>query len=118
MAAGIIIIFGLFFPWLKDRPIQLMRWPWILSFGLVACSLIAPMVLIPLNKAWLFVGKILGYVNTRIILGIIYLLVFTPSALVLKLLRRDSMGRTLDSEKESYRIDSNQPKLENLNRPY
>ncbi len=118
LASGILIIFGLLFPWLRDRSIQITHWPWLVSFILVAISLIAPMVLRPLNKVWLFIGEILGYINTRIILGIIYLLVFTPGAIILKMLRKDPMRRMLDSELDSYRIDSNQPKLENLNRPY
>ncbi len=118
LASGILIIFGLLFPWLRDSSIQITHWPWLLSFILITISLIAPMILRPLNKVWLFIGEVLGYINTRIILGIIYLLVFTPGAIILKLLGKDPMRRILDSELDSYRIESHQPKPENLNRPY
>lgn len=76
------------------------------------------MILAPLNKAWLFIGDTLGYVNSRIILGIIYLLIFTPVGLLFKLFGKDPMRQRLDSKLDSYRIDSAQPKIENLNRPY
>lgn len=118
LAGGIIILFGLLFPWLREGRIQLTNWPWLLSPVLVLISLIAPMALGPLNKAWLFIGHVLGYINTRIILGILFLVIFTPYSIVLKLLNKDPMQRRLDPERESYRKDSDQPKMENLNRPY
>lgn len=118
VASGIIVMFGLFFPLLRDGRIQMTSWPWLLALLLVIVSLAAPMVLGPLNKAWLFIGDILGFINTRIILGVIYLVIFTPCAFALKILKKDPMRRELDPEQVSYRIESNQPKIENLNRPY
>ena len=38
--------------------------------------------------------------------GIVFFLVFTPMALVLKLLGKDAMRRKLDPQAESYRIDN------------
>ena len=118
LASGILIIFGLVFPLLREGQIHLATWPWLLSLALVIVSLIAPAALGPLNRAWLFLGHILGYINTRIILGIIFLVLFTPCALVLKLLKKDPMQREIDPQRNSYRVDSNQPKIKNLNRPY
>ncbi len=117
-ASAIILIFGLFFPWLRDNGIQFTRWPWILALALVAISLIAPSVLGPLNRIWLFIGYILGYINTRIILGFIFAIMFIPGAFLLKLFRKDPMCRAIDGKQTSYRVVSNQPKLKNLNRPY
>lgn len=118
LSGGIIVFFGLLFPFLKEREIQLTSWPWILAAVLVTISLIAPGTLKPLNRAWLFIGHVLGYINTRIILGIIYILIFTPSAFLFKLLGKDPMRRSLHPQRESYRAESAQPKPENLSRPY
>ncbi len=93
LASGILIIFGLLFPLLREGQIHLTTWPWLLSLALVIVSLIAPAALGPLNRAWLFLGHILGYINTRIILGIIFLVLFTPCAFMLKLLKKDPMHR-------------------------
>lgn len=118
MSAGIVLIFGLFIPWLADRPINPTGWPWRIAGVILITGLLVPVLLRPVYKAWMFIGHILGYVNTRIILGLIFLAVFTPVAILLKLISKDPMSRKLDSEQVSYRIESNQPKLENLNRPY
>lgn len=118
LAAGILIFFGVLFPLLRDRAIQLTTWPWYLALAIAVLSLAAPAVLRPVHTGWMFIGRILGYINTRIILGIIYLALFTPIAFVLKLLKKDPMRRAFDAKATSYRIDSRQPKPENLNRPY
>jgi hypothetical protein len=118
LAGGIMLLFGLLFPLLRDGCIHLASWPWMLAPFLVLVSLAAPMLLGPLNRGWLFIGDILGYVNTRIILGVIFLVIFTPYSFIMKLLKVDPMQRRLVPEQESYRINSKQPKNENLNRPY
>ncbi len=118
LAGGFVIVFGLLIPLLKGRGIHLMSWPWLLAVVLVLVSVTAPKALGPLNRAWMFLGHILGWINTRIILGIVFLLIFTPTALVFRLLGKDSMQRSFDPSLKSYRTDSRQPKLENLNRLY
>jgi hypothetical protein len=118
LSGGIIVFFGLLFPLLRGGSVRLISWPWLLALALVIISLIAPLLLKPINRAWLFIGNILGYVNTRIILGIIFVLIFTPTAFIFKFLGKDPMERTLDADVRSYRVDSDQPKVENLNRPY
>ncbi len=118
LSGGIVVFFGLLFPFLGDRGIQLTSWPWILAAILVAISLIAPGTLGPLSRAWLFIGHVLGYINTRIILGIIFILIFTPTAFLFKLLGKDPMRRSLHPQRESYRTESIQPKPENLTKPY
>ena len=118
MACGVILMFGLLFPWLLEEQIQMTHWSWKIAAGFISISIFVPIILKPFQKIWLFVGDILGFINTRIILGIIYLMIFTPSAIILKILGKDPMRRSLKPAQESYRIDSAQPKFENLNRPY
>jgi hypothetical protein len=116
LAGGFVVFFGLLIPWLKGRGIHLASWPWLLAAGLVLVSAVAPKALGPLHRAWMFLGNILGWINTRIILGIVFLLIFTPTALVFRLLGKDPMQRSFAAELQSYRLSSKQPKPENLNR--
>lgn len=118
LAAGIIVFFGLLFPLMKGGGIRPLSWPWLSALVLAAISLTIPGVLRPLHRAWMFVGGILGYINTRIILGIIYLAIFTPISILFKLLGKDHLRRTYQPGAKSYRIDSRQPQPENLTRPY
>lgn len=41
-------------------------------------------------------AHLLGWLNTRIILTLVYLLIFTPAALLFRLLGKDPMNRRFD----------------------
>jgi hypothetical protein len=47
-------------------------------------------------------AHMLGWVNTRIILCIIFYLLFTPISIGIKILRKDLLDRKLDKRSDSY----------------
>jgi hypothetical protein len=50
------------------------------------------------------VGQVLGAINTKIILGIIYYFLITPMGLSMRLLGKDPMHRTLTQGTNTYRV--------------
>jgi hypothetical protein len=114
--SGLILIFGLFFPWLAERPWPL--WPWITAAVFAMFALVYPPALRPLNSLWLKIGHVLGWINTRIILGLVFFVIFVPVSLLMKLLRKDPMARKHDAAIPSYRVQSRQPPREQLERPF
>lgn len=85
-----MFLFGFFFPWLFKKSFPV--WPFWIGVPLVALGVSFPKVLRPIYLAWMKLAELLAWVNTRIILGVIFFLVFTPIALVLRLLRKDLLG--------------------------
>ena len=73
-ASGIALIFGLFLPWLFEHPWPL--WPWIVAGVFTVTALLLPQALRPVFWLWMKFGHVLGWINTRIILGITFLLLF------------------------------------------
>jgi len=66
------------------------------AFGLVAAAaaaaaLLRPGLLHPLNKAWMMLGLALGMVVGPIVLAILFFGLFTPLALLLRMLGRDEL---------------------------
>jgi amino acid transporter len=117
LTGGIVaVLFGLFFPWLLDRPWP--RWPWVLLALLGSAALVAPLVLGPVYKAWMQLGLLLNKITTPLILGIVFFLVISPIGLVRRLRRHDSMARTFDSHVPSYRVPSRNKPSETLKRPF
>jgi len=55
----------------------------------VAVALICPRLLAPLYKGWMKFGHVLGWINARIILGIVFFLLVTPIGLVMRLFGKD-----------------------------
>ncbi len=77
---------------------------WFLGSASLALALafFAPIVLKPLFKVITTVGNAIGWVNTRILLGIIFYVIFTPIGILSRLLRKDLLDRRLDKDAKSY----------------
>jgi len=77
---------------------------WFFGFaGLVlVLSFFAPIILKPLYKVTRTVGDAIGWVNTRILLSIIFYVIFTPIGILSRLLRKDLLGKRLNKDAKSY----------------
>jgi hypothetical protein len=113
--AMLILFFDLLIPWIWG--IAMPKWPLIAAAILAAMALIFPALLRPVYTVWMRFAEALGWVNTRIILSVIFFLLFFPVGMIMRLFN-DPMRRKLDESADSYRIPSNPPKPENMERPY
>jgi len=64
------------------------------------------------------VGHALGWINTRIILGILFFVLFSPIGITMKLFGKDPMARKFDKKKESYRIPCSPKNIALMEKPY
>jgi len=77
----------------------------ILAGGLLsAMALLFPYVLRPLYSVWMSLAVALGFIMTRLLLSIIYYLVFAPVHLVFWLRGKDPLNRGLVPSSVSYWI--------------
>jgi hypothetical protein len=116
MAGGLIVIFGLLIPWLWGRSFPL--WPWIAGAIFAATGLAFPVVLAPVFHVWMKIGHGLGWINTRIILGLVFFVIFMPVALLFGILNKDPMARRFEPERPSYRIPSTASSPKQMERPF
>ena len=116
-AAVVALLFGLLLPWLFSHALPV--WPWAIAAILAAQALLFPSSLAPLYRGWMRAGMVMGYINTRIILFLLYYLVFFPVGLVIRLIGRDTMSRTLSpGSGDSYRVASTKRDYRHFERPY
>jgi hypothetical protein len=115
-AAGLVVMFGLLLPWLANRPLPI--WPWVAAAVFATLALVFPPALGPLNAIWLKIGHVLGWINTRIILGVVYFVVFLPGSVLLRLLHKDPMHRDFEASAESYRVPSELSPNKQMERPF
>jgi hypothetical protein len=80
---------------------NIIRWTLWTSGSLALTALVAPAVLLPLNRVWGQVAMRIGAVTNYIILGAILYAVLTPVGWILRL-ARDSMARKFDPTAETY----------------
>jgi polyferredoxin len=102
MVGGIFLILGLWPAlWRGEQP---RLWALIPGIMLVVLGLSLPRSLKRVHKVWMVVGHVLGWINTRIILGIVFYGLITPMGLIMRLFGWDSMRRTLVRQADTYRV--------------
>ena len=86
---------------------------WAYAFTLASLiflviTLVKSDALLPLNKLWMRFGLLLGMIVSPIVLGIIFFVLFTPIAILMRLSGRDEL-RLKFTQKVSHWISRNEP---------
>ena len=118
ITTGIIVagLFGVLFPWLLKAGFVL--WPWVLFALLVIMALVAPMSLGSVYQVWMRFGLFMSRFTTPLIMGLVFFLVITPAALIMKIFGKDPMRRELVQDQTTYRVASSKAAPEGIERPF
>ena len=111
----VVLIFAGLMPWLFNQSIFV--WPFVVSTATALLALLAPSARRPLHRVFIKLGTCLGFVNTRILLFIIFFGLFLPVSIIMWLVRRDILGRK-PSTVDSYRKPSQPRPRDHFERPY
>ena len=114
--AIVIVLFGLLIPWLFD--IAWPRWPFMVGGILAVWAVVIPNTLKPVYVVWMKIGHVLGWINTRIILAILFYGMFLPIGMLMQLFGWDPMYKKLSKGLKTYRIESQESVKEHFERPY
>jgi hypothetical protein len=94
--------------WLYDgKPVAIQAFL-VLAAAFLAFTLFMPIALRPLNKAWYKLGLLMGRVVSPIVLGILFFILITPIAIVMRLAGRDPL-RLRKQDVQSHWIDRAPP---------
>ena len=95
------------------------RW-WAVAAAvlLIVPALVYPRSLASVYRGWMALGFVLGWINTRIILGFIFYFIVTPTGLFRRWLGKDPMGRRLRPDLDSYRVTRKPRAASHLKRQY
>ena len=118
LTTGIVIalLFGLFFPWVLNKAYPVS--PWIISTVLILWALVAPSTLGPIYKVWMKIGHALGWVNSRIILGIMFYLIITPVGVFMRLIGKNPLKLKIDKSATTYRVKSEDLEKSRIEKPF
>ena len=90
-----------------------MIWVFIIfvlaSLIFLIITLVKNEILLPLNKLWMKFGILLGMIVSPIIMGIIFFGLFTPIAILMKLINRDQLRLKLKYNKSNFWIVRSEP---------
>jgi hypothetical protein len=92
-ALVVAVCFGLLSAWQIYRAHTMLAWIFgVSAVALLVCRMI-PVAAVAFHRGWMALAEALGYVNSRILLSLIYYLIIAPTALVLRLIGRDPLDR-------------------------
>ena len=102
LVGGIFNVIGLWPMLLHGESLRL----WALGVGglLMVLGGMLPQALFPIHKGWMKVGHILGWINTRILLGIVFYGLITPIGIVFRLMGKDTMRQAFSEASSIYRV--------------
>jgi hypothetical protein len=87
-------------PLAHGHPVRL--WPLPVAAVFLGLALIRPALLAPLNRVWFRFGLALGKVMTPAMMAALFVTAVIPTALLMKLLRKDPLQRRLSRDTATY----------------
>ena len=112
----IVGIFALLIPYIVNKDMSV--WPWYIAAASTGLAFLFPQGLIIIYKPWMKFGAIAGWINTRIILAVLFYLIVLPTGLVMRLLGKDPMARGFDKKLASYRVTNEIQDKNHMETPY
>ena len=99
---SVIFLIISLFPLINDGSLRI--WSLIVSTVFLFLGLTNSKILTPLNKIWFKFGLLLGRIVSPVIIGFIFFLVVTPTALIMRLIGKDLLNLKFNKHK-SYWIE-------------
>ena len=107
------IVFFVFFLIIALYPLiynsDIRYWSLILSIFFLILGLVNSRILTPLNKLWFKFGTLLGKIISPIVMGLIFFIVVTPIAILMKIFNKDLLNLKFNNDK-TYWIKKTGPK--------
>ena len=103
----IVFILIAFYPLINQGEIRI--WSVLISFLFLILGIINSKILTPLNKVWFKFGIFLGKIISPIVMGLIFFLVVTPIAYLMRMLKKDLLNLKF-SKNNSYWIEKTDSK--------
>lgn len=102
------VVFSIVFTIIGALPLlkggELRLWSLLVAAVFLGLGLIAPGILRPLNILWFRFGLLLGRIIAPIVISLLFFIAVTPTALIMRLLRKDVLSLRFDRTAKSYWI--------------
>jgi hypothetical protein len=88
------------------------------SLLLSAVALVFPRGLKPFYGVWMTIGETLGWVNSRVILSVVYYVLIVPTGAVRRMMGKDPMRQKFEPTAETYKIPRGKRPASHMQRQY
>ena len=116
LALLVVLVFWALLPWLGDRPRP--TWPLLAGGVLGALALAWPRAVYPVYRALLPIARVLGVINTWLLLGSVFFGILLPIGWVLRRTGRLQYRAGFDPGAASYRVEVEPERPVRLEEPF
>jgi hypothetical protein len=116
LALLVVLVFWGLLPWLGDRPRP--AWPLVVAGVLAALALAWPRAVYPVYRALLPIARLLGLVNTWMLLGAVFFGILLPVGWLLRRMGRLQYLTGFDPGAASYRVEVDPERPVRLEEPF
>ena len=95
------LFFGCLIPLFSGHEFRL--WTFLLGFLSFGLGLVKPILLFYPYKIWIKIGNSLGWLNSKIILGLIFFIILFPIACLMKFFRYDPLRQNKKTNTNTYK---------------
>jgi len=99
---GIFVAIGLWPTVLRGEDPRV--WALVIGGSLITPALVWPQSLRLVYLGWTTIGHGMAWINTKLLLGMIFYGLFTPIRLLMRLSENDPMRRKFEPEADTYRV--------------
>jgi hypothetical protein len=85
---------------------------------LLVGALVWPRALAPIERGWSLLAHALGWINTRILLAVVFFVVLAPIALLMRAIGKDPLDRRRNHRLSTYWRTREPAEADRLTRPY
>ena len=102
IVGGAFSVVGLWPAVFRHHPVRF--WAIGLAALLVAAAVVTPGALRPFHRVWSTIGGVLGWINSKIIFGLLFYVLLTPARMLMAVVGNDPMNRRFDPDADTYRV--------------
>ena len=103
LIGAIFTLIGLWPMLFRGEPLRL--WAVVIGSVLILSGGLVPNSLAPIHRGWMWIGHVLGWINTRFLLGLIFYGLITPIGIVFRVLGKDTMRQAFSDTSSTYRVN-------------
>jgi len=103
LVGGVFSVLGVWPMLLHGDPPRV--WAIVIGGLLIVLGILLPRVLAPVHQGWMWIGHILGWINTRILLSVVFYGLITPIGIVMRMMGKDTMRQAFSEDSSTYRVN-------------
>ena len=103
----VVFVIVALWPLTDGGPLRI--WASVVAALILGIALVRPSLLAPFNRLWFQFGLLLSKIMNPIVMGLVFYLAVTPTALIMRLRGKDLLDRRLDPAARTYWIGRDPP---------